>query len=118
MDYIIGIVLLLAPNIFGFAGGPAEAVWAARGVGVVVLLQAMMTQFEVGLVPMLSMRAHLMTDYVIGAFTLVSPWLLGFHNAPANAWVPHVIVGLLILGQAVMTDPVSATRTGGPNRLA
>jgi hypothetical protein len=51
------------------------------------------------------MRAAL--DYVVGIVTIASPWLFGFGDEGANAWLPFVVIGLLELGAAAMTDPES-----------
>jgi hypothetical protein len=39
----------------------------------------------------------------MGAFLALSPWLFGFNDKGTNAWVPHLIVGLLIIGYALAT---------------
>src|SRR5262249_24586227 len=85
-DYILGIVLLFLPNIFGFAdlGGPA--VWIPRILGIVDLLQSVATNYEVGVVKILPMKMPLMNDYVVSAFLAISPWLFGFSHRPANVW--------------------------------
>ena len=103
MDYLIGIVLLLAPNLLGFAEVGGAAVGIPRVLGVIILLQALVTDWEVGIARALPLRAHLMLDYLLGAFLAVSPFLFGFSDEEANAWTPHVVVGLLILGQALLT---------------
>jgi hypothetical protein len=110
MDYLIGGVLILAPNLLGFTDAEAAAVWIPRVVGVVILLQALMTDFSVGVIKVIPLRLHLMMDYVIGLFLAVSPWLFGFADNEANAWVPHVLVGLLIFGQALVTRTRTDTR--------
>ena len=103
MDYLIGLVLLLAPNLLGFAevGGPAVGI--PRVLGVIILLQALITDWPVAVARALPLRAHLMLDYLLGAFLAASPFLFGFNDEEPNAWVPHVLVGLLILGQAALT---------------
>jgi hypothetical protein len=68
-----------------------------------------MTRFEVGVMPMIPMRVHLMADYVIGIFLAISPWLFGFADRPLNVWLPHLIVGLLIFGQALMSKTTPET---------
>jgi len=104
MDYIIGLALLLAPNLLGFADVPVAAT-VARVIGAIVLLQVLMTRFQYGAVKVIPVRMHLMMDYVIGLVLAVSPWLFGFADTKANAWMPHLIVGLLIIGQAAITRP-------------
>jgi hypothetical protein len=103
MDYLIGVLLLLAPNLLGFADNSAAA-WIPRVLGIIILLQALMTRFEVGVMPVIPMSVHLMMDYGLGLFLAASPWLFGFSDNPANYWAPHVVVGLLIFGQALMTN--------------
>lgn len=104
MDYLIGIVLFLAPEIFGFSEVGGAAVLIPRIVGVLILGQALVTNFELGLFKILPMTAHLGMDYVVGLFLAVSPFLFGFSNDSANVWLPHVVVGLAIFAQAVVTQ--------------
>lgn len=103
-DYLGGLALLFAPELFGFSevGGAAEMV--PRLLGIVILLQAAMTRFELGLVKVLPMNMHLMNDYVASLFLAVSPWLFGFNDLPANAWVPHLVVGLGVFLFSLMTE--------------
>jgi len=56
------------------------------------------------------MRAHLVVDYLTGIFLALSPWIFGFANAPLNAWLPHLIVGILIVGYAIVTNPASDSK--------
>jgi hypothetical protein len=106
LDYIVGIVLIAAPNLFGFAdiGGPA--VYTARLVGVLVLLQSLITRYELGLLKILPMKTHLTFDYVLSIFLALSPWLFQFNHNPNNVWLPHVVVGVAVFLVTLMTDPV------------
>src|SRR5215469_1052665 len=103
-DYILGVVLLFLPNIFGFAdlGGPA--VWIPRILGIIDLVQSLATNYELGLVKILPMKLHLMNDYVVSAFFAVSPWLFGFSRRPANVWVPFLVLGVLVFIVSLMTE--------------
>lgn len=103
LDYLSGIALLLAPNLFGFAelGGPA--VWIPRILGVVILAQSVMTNYELGLVKIIPLKMHLMLDYVASLFLAASPFLFGFSDEPINAWLPHVVVGLGYFVASLMT---------------
>src|SRR5947209_7024187 len=97
LDYVAGLALVFAPNIFGFAGagGAAEAV--PRVLGVAVLLMALLTDYELGLIKLIPFKAHKTIDIVAGIYLALSPWIHGFSDLPANAWVPHVIVGAMVL---------------------
>jgi hypothetical protein len=109
-DYLGGIVLLLAPNIFGFADVGGAAVMMPRIIGLIVLLQAMTTRYELGLVKALPMKMHLMNDYVAALVLAASPWLFGFNHEKSNAWMPHLIVGIAILVFAAMTQTEPSRR--------
>jgi SPW repeat len=104
LDYIVGIALLIAPNLFGFAslGGPPVTI--PRTIGILVLLQALFTNYELGLFKVLPMRFHLAVDYVLSIFLALSPWLFGFHNQTANVWMPHLIVGIAVFLVTLMTQ--------------
>jgi hypothetical protein len=107
MDYVVGIVTIASPWIFGFSDDSTAATWIAVLAGIAMLGMSMMTAYEGGLVHMIAMRMHLMADAVLGVFLVISPWLFGFGDEGANAWLPFVVIGLLELGAAAMTDPES-----------
>ena len=50
-----------------------------------------------------STRTHGIIDYIAGIVILASPWIFGFADETAAQWVP-VVVGVLLLGSALMTD--------------
>jgi hypothetical protein len=109
LDYVVGFALILAPTLFGFAylGGPAVTI--PRILGIAVVLMALMTRYELGVMKVIPMGAHLSIDYVAGLFLAASPWIFGFADAPANAWVPHVAVGLGVLLVTAMTQRMPGT---------
>jgi hypothetical protein len=109
LDYVVGIALIAAPWIFGFADNDA-AMWSAIGAGVAVLATSVMTRYEWGLARVIPMPAHLGADMVVGAFLIASPWLFGFSDDGTNAWLPHVLVGIAEIGVALMTERVPRRR--------
>lgn len=103
IDYIVGVALLFAPNIFGFAdlGGAPEMI--PRLLGIAIIGMALLTQYELGLFKFILFKAHKTIDMVAGLYLMLSPFIHGFSNQPANAWVPHVIVGLAILAVSLVS---------------
>lgn len=97
IDYIGAIALFFAPTIFGFnnVGGAAVAIPMILGVG--LLLYSLFTRYELGLFKVIGFPIHLAVDFVAAAFLAVSPFLFGFSDEAANAWVPHVVVGILVI---------------------
>ncbi len=99
LDYTVGVLLILAPKLFGFEGGIEAQIPVVLGIATIVY--SLLTQYELGLIKVLPFRVHLGIDVVAGLFLAASPWLFGFAD---RVWVPHVVVGLLELGVVFMTS--------------
>ncbi len=95
----MGILLIAAPWLFDFANGGAET-WVPVIVGIVILLQQLMSDNEVGIFKSLSMATHLRMDFIIGIFLAASPWIFDFDE---YVWAPHVIFGIMALAASLMT---------------
>jgi hypothetical protein len=112
MDYAVGVLLIAAPWIFQFADESSAAKWISIIVGVVIILQSTITNYEGGVLGhAVSMRMHLALDALVGIFLVVSPWLFGFADEGTNAWLPFVAIGLAELGLAAITNPMPGDRS-------
>jgi hypothetical protein len=112
LDYGVGLLLIAAPWIFQFADESGAAKWISIIVGLGIILQSAMTNYEGGfLAHAVSMRVHLLTDMVVGIFLAVSPWLFGFADQGANAWAPFLVIGIGELGVAAVTNPMPGDRS-------
>ncbi len=109
LDYIMGILLIAAPWLFDFAAGGAET-WVPVILGAGMIVYSLLTDYELGASHQISMRTHLMLDLIGGALLAVSPWLFGFAD---HVWGPHLIIGLLEIGAALMTKRVPGTERAG-----
>ena len=105
LDYMTALFLLLVPNLLGFAHLGGSVVWLPRIVGLMILLQAMTTDYELGLIKIVPIKMHLMTDYLVATFLVIAPWLFGFSDRVATATVALVIAGLVVAGTTLMTEP-------------
>jgi hypothetical protein len=105
LDYLSGLLLLAAPNLFGFAEIGGATVWVPRIVGIMILLQALMTDYELGVMKIVPISMHLMMDYVIGAFLFVAPFVFGISVRSMVATVLLIVVALVAIGGAAMTEP-------------
>lgn len=99
VDYLMGVFLMAAPWLFGFATGGA-AQWVPVILGIAVLLYSLMTDYELGVIKVISMRAHLMIDLLSGVFLAASPWIFGFSE---EVFLPHLILGIAEIGASLMT---------------
>jgi hypothetical protein len=103
IDYLMGLVLIVAPYLLGFAtGGPEQ--WVPMTLGIAMIVYSLATDYEFGVARVLPMPAHLVLDGLAGLLLAASPWLFGFAD---RVYWPHLILGLLELGTSVMTDPRS-----------
>jgi hypothetical protein len=88
LDYPAGVVLILAPWIFGFCDVGGMAVAAPIAVGLLIIGQSLITDWELGVARILPLNIHLMMDVAAGAFLALSPFIFGFTDQGTNAWLP------------------------------
>lgn len=106
IDYAVGLALIAAPWLFGFADFQnfAAATWTPILIGGAIIGISLMTNYEFSLTKVLSFRTHLMLDFVIGAFLAASPWLLNYAH---YVYAPHLLVGLafILIGAMTLKQP-------------
>jgi hypothetical protein len=105
IDYAMGILLIVAPWLLGFADGTA-AQWVPVVLGIVMLGQAVMTDYELGLMRVIPFSVHLAMDFALGILLAASPWLFGFSG---RVYWPHLILGIAEIGVAAMTTRRTVT---------
>ena len=89
LDYLVGILLIAAPWLLGFADSTAATVIPIV-LGASTLVYSLFTNYEYGIVRVLPYKIHLTIDFIAGLLLLVSPWLFGFSD---RIYLPHVILG-------------------------
>lgn len=116
---VVGVALIAAPWIFQF-DEVEPAKWVAIVIGAFSILSELTSTSPSSPLKLVPMRIHLAMDVVAGIVLALSPWIFGFADEDANAWVPHLIVGILLIGYALMTRTddavVRGSSTTRPNR--
>lgn len=102
IDYLTGGTLLAAPGLLGLNDEPRAAL-VLRSAGGGALAYSLITDYELGLLRLLPMPAHLAMDAASGVLLAASPWLFGFASRGTRYWLPHVLVGA--------TEVLAATTT-------
>jgi hypothetical protein len=102
LDYLMGVLLIAAPWLLDLARGGAET-WVPVILGAGMIVYSMITDYEMGFSHTLSMRTHLILDLISGVFLAASPWIFGFNE---YVYLPHLILGILEIGAALMTETV------------
>jgi hypothetical protein len=100
VDYAMGVLLIAAPWLFGFAAGGVE-MWVPVILGAGAIGYSLFTDYELGLVRKIPMATHLVLDAGSGIFLAASPWIFGFADI---VYLPHLILGLLEIGAALTTQ--------------
>jgi len=112
-DFAIGLLIILTPNIFGFSDAGNAAVMVPRIVGILLILDGLITDNGLNIACYISMRRHLTADLILGLFLMASPWLFGFHDKGASAWLPHLLIGLIVVAASLAThDELDRPSTG------
>jgi hypothetical protein len=104
LDYIWSLALIGAPYVFNVSDNPAVS-WTLIIAGVVVLTQALLTNYEGGILALIPMRVHLLIDILTGVALAVSPWLFNFAS---DGFLVQLISGLFAVVAALMTNPEPA----------
>ena len=99
IDYCFGVFLIIAPYLLGFATGGAEQ-WVPTILGLAIIGMSLMTDYELSLARVIPMPMHLGIDVLGGVLLAASPWLFGFSG---RVYLPHLILGLVEIGTALMT---------------
>ena len=109
LDYLVAIVLIASPWLFGFSGA-STAGTVSIAVGVFILLYSLVTNYELGAARIISMHMHLSLDFLSGVVLSISPWLFGFAKA---VYLPHLLIGPLAIIVSIMTNPFPFGRKKG-----
>lgn len=85
-NLILGAFLFFSPWIFGFDAGPASQNAYVAGIVIAILAIAALAAFAVW---------EEWLNLIVGLWTLIAPWVLGF-QAAKTAMAVHVVVGILV----------------------
>lgn len=99
IDYIVAVLLIVAPYLFGFANGGA-AQWVPMLLGASIIVYSLLTRYELSVAKLIPMPVHLGIDALGGILLIASPWLFGFADL---IWWPHVLVGIAEIAVVAMS---------------
>jgi len=84
-------------------------------LGAGLILYSLLTKYELGIpgIKFIPMPYHLIIDFIAAALLAVSPFLFGFSTKPLNVWLPHLVVGVVVILVVLVsqTQPKSAMQT-------
>lgn len=115
LDYVLGVVFLLAPTLFGM---DSTAAGLSHAIGLALIVVSLITRYPLGLFKLLPFPVHGVLESLMAVGWIAAPWLLGF-SADAAGRNFFVVAGVGLLVVAALTDYRStALRSpwSGPNR--
>ena len=98
------------PNLPGFGVLPEPVIWVPRIFGILILLQALATNYEVGMMRVIPWEMHLMTDYLVGLLLAVSPWIFGIAEHSQVAMIALALSGIFMFVLPALTHPEGRPR--------
>jgi hypothetical protein len=84
-NLILGAILFVSPWMFGFDAGRASGNANIAGTAIAALAIAALTAFAIW---------EEWLNLIVGLWTLVSPWILGFQGT--TAMTVHVVIGAAV----------------------
>jgi hypothetical protein len=96
IEYVAGIVFIVAPFVLGFDAGAATAVSIV--IGVIVLVVASSTEGPTSLSNALQIQLHILLDFALAAFLIASPFLFGYSDEtePTAFFIAMGVLHLLV----------------------
>lgn len=108
IDYLSVLLLLTAGPLFGFDGLASQITSTLAGA---VLVYSAATAYPPGIVRLISFRAHLVIDTILGVAMIVMPWITGF-GSDGKARFFFVAYGLFALIIVALTKSDTGRVTG------
>lgn len=108
LDYVIGVLLIAFPFAAGLADrGPVD--WGTTALGCGLIVYSLFTDYEVGALRLIPMKAHLLLD-AIGGIVLIG---LAVIFAPTfGIEVALIVIGIIEIGSSLLTRPVIGDNAG------
>lgn len=116
IDYLVAIVLILAPFFFGFSA-VISATWVAILSGVALGTYSVVTRYAAESPHPVGWRLHLALDAILGLFVAASPWIFGFSRFIGTVWMPHLVLGIVLVLAAAVSALVAEARVAPQGEL-
>lgn len=100
IDYSSGILMLCLPSFIVTTHQPVTT-WLPLVAGVIILLQAIITCYEGGIIGIVPLYVHLIVDIVLGLGLLMVPWIFEING---TIKVIFLIMGVLAIVFGLFTQ--------------
>jgi hypothetical protein len=113
VDYVVGATLALLPRALGWSGAPARLL---EGAGAGAIAYSMLTNYELGVVRVLPMKAHLALDALSGGMLIGAAAMLDDEEDDVRATLAGI--GLFEIAAALTSQTTSPMEVESTAALA
>src|SRR5918993_2760717 len=113
VDYVVGATLAILPRALGWSGAPARLL---EGAGVGAIAYSLLTNYELGVVRVLPMKAHLALDALSGGMLIGAAAMLDDEDDDVRATLAGI--GLFEIAAALTSQTASPTELESNAALA
>lgn len=99
LDYAAGALLML-PWTTNFNEREQDT-WMLGAAGLLIILYSVMTDYEMGLMKLLPMKAHLVLDVLVALFLMASPFIFPVYN---YYFYWPMLLGVLLFTTALLSS--------------
>ncbi len=103
LDYVIGVVLIIAPYLFGLGDLPASRNTFLIA-GIALICYSALTNYEFSLAKIIPLGVHMVLDVIVGAVVGLAPYLFGFRDMISGGqFLLHICLGIFAIGFVALT---------------
>jgi hypothetical protein len=95
IDYVFAVVVALSPWIFGFAHEPA-APQIALACGIITAVYSLMTNYEMGIIPLIPFAGHRFFDFAVSIALAGSSWHFQLRGTAAVVLTILGVIGIIV----------------------
>ncbi len=100
VDYPLALAMMVAPSGLGFARAGSVEDLAIRCAGAALIVLFLLTRYDLGLLPLFSMRTHRNIEVVIGLVMIGASFVGGFSSRATKV---YVLFGVGLIALALLT---------------
>ena len=103
LDYLVALVLIVAPFVLHLGGESPVAFWLSLAAGVGLVVYSVLTNYRNSLVKLIPFKTHLIFDFSAGAVFVAAAFLIPAHG---TAFTFFLVMGVAVMAVVLLTDPV------------
>lgn len=107
LDYPVAFSLMALPFVLNLGASNPLAKWLAVATGVAALVLTVLTDHELGVIPVLPYWFHVAVDRLVGLVFIAAPFALGFAGLDAVYYWANGVAVLLVTFVLNASEPSS-----------